>query len=263
MRLHVYTWGKSSAPPLVCLHGITASGRQFRGLAEEYLAERFYVLAPSLRGHGESGWEPPWNIETHVNDLLETLEREPATWIGHSFGGRLILELAARRPHLVRRAVLLEPVVQISAASAAADAELAFEDRSFASVEEAVADAVGAYPRAPRELVEQEAPDQLERGRDGRWRRRFSRPAYVTALSEMTRPPPRPELLNVPTLLVLAEVDSAVMPRQVEAYARALGDLIDVVYVPGRHSLFWEALTEMAEAIVRFHDRSFPSPRKQ
>jgi lipase len=164
MRLHLRTWGTLGARPLVCLHGITASGREFRRLAEERLAQRFFVLAPDLRGHGKSGWEPPWNIDTHVDDVLETLEREPATWIGHSFGCRLILELAARHPELLLRAVLLEPVVQISPEGAASDAELAFEDRSFASVEEAVADAARAYPRAPRELIEQEAPESLSRG---------------------------------------------------------------------------------------------------
>ena len=33
--------------------------------------------------------------------------------VGHSFGGRLVLELAARRPELVARAVLLDPAIQI------------------------------------------------------------------------------------------------------------------------------------------------------
>jgi lipase len=256
VRLHLHTWGTSGGPPLVCLHGITASGRQFRGLGDERLGQRFSVLAPDLRGHGESGWQPPWNIDAHLSDLLETVGCEPATWIGHSFGGRLVLELSAHHPEILLRAVLLEPVVQVSPEGAAADAEQAFEDRSFSSLEDAVADAAKAYPRAPRGLIEQEAPEQLERGLDGRWRRRFSRPAYVTALSEMTLPPPPPKSLAVPTLLVLAERGSAVTPGQIDAYVETLGDLIEVMYVPTSHSLLWEAHGEIGDAIARFCDPS-------
>jgi pimeloyl-ACP methyl ester carboxylesterase len=74
----------------------------------------------------------------------------------------------------------------------------------------------------------------------------------------MTLPPPPPESLAVPTLLMLAERESAVTPRQIEAYVEALGDLIEVVYVPSGHSLLWEALSEIGDAIARFHDQPFP-----
>ncbi len=112
MRLHVHEWGDRGSPTLVCLHGVTTHGRRFRKLAEERWADRFHVLAPDLRGHGESGYEPPWDIETHVADLIETVG-EAGTWVGHSFGGRLVLEVAKRQPELVARAVLLDPAIQI------------------------------------------------------------------------------------------------------------------------------------------------------
>ena len=37
----------------------------------------------------------------------------PAVWVGHSFGGRLVAELAARDPERVERAVLLDPALQV------------------------------------------------------------------------------------------------------------------------------------------------------
>src|SRR5437588_9527469 len=116
MRLHMHEWGDADAPALVCLHGITAHGRRFRRLAEERLARRFRVLAPDLRGHGRSGYEPPWTIAAHLEDVVETLAEagvERAAWIGHSFGGRLVLELAAREPDRLDRAALLDPVIQV------------------------------------------------------------------------------------------------------------------------------------------------------
>ena len=71
---------------MVCLHGVSGHGRRFRRLVEEHLADRFHVRALDLRGHGRSTWDEPWTIEQHVEDLLDTVT-EPATWIGHSFGG--------------------------------------------------------------------------------------------------------------------------------------------------------------------------------
>ena len=96
MLLHLHEWGDHDAPAIVCLHGITTHGLRFRRLAEERLAHRFRVLAPDLRGHGRSGWEPPWNLSTHLADVIETVDAAGvgrATWLGHSFGARLILEL--------------------------------------------------------------------------------------------------------------------------------------------------------------------------
>src|SRR5437660_11936135 len=107
MLLHLHEWGEPSAPPLVCLHGVTGHGRRFRRLAEERLAGRYRILAPDLRGHGFSDWEPPWTIATNVHDVLETLDDagvHRATFVGHSFGGRLVLELAVLDPDRIVRA---------------------------------------------------------------------------------------------------------------------------------------------------------------
>src|SRR4029077_16857379 len=64
MELNLHAWGDVNAPPVVFLHGLNAHGRRFRRLAEEQLADRFHVLAPDLRGHAGSGWEPPWTLAT-------------------------------------------------------------------------------------------------------------------------------------------------------------------------------------------------------
>src|SRR5215475_5028183 len=106
MTLHVHAWGDESLPPLVCVHGVTSHGARFAPVAER-LAWRFHVLAPDLRGHGRSSWEPPWTLEQHVEDLLETVPDEALRWVGHSLGGRIVLELTVRHPGRVDRAMLL------------------------------------------------------------------------------------------------------------------------------------------------------------
>jgi lipase len=113
MLLHLHEWGDASAPPVVCLHGVTGHGERFRRLAEERWTSA-HVIAPDLRGHGRSDWDPPWTIPTHLADLVETTDAlgiEQADWVGHSWGGRLVLELAAAHPERVRRAVLLDPAI--------------------------------------------------------------------------------------------------------------------------------------------------------
>ena len=122
MRLHSFEWGERDAPTIVCVHGATGHGERFRQLAEERWARRLRVLAMDLRGHGRSGWNPPWTIESHLSDLIETVDALGLTavdGVGHSFGGRLILELALRRSDLIKRAVLLDPAIQLSPAIAA------------------------------------------------------------------------------------------------------------------------------------------------
>src|ERR671933_601189 len=152
MLLHLHEWGERAAPPLVCLHGITAHGGRFRRLAEERLARRFRVLAPDLRGHGFSEWEPPWTLATQVADVLETVSAagvERAVWVGHSLGGRLVLEVAARAPDRVERIVLLDPAIQLlpHVGFDLADAER--RERFFTSPEEAVRVRLDNEPSAP------------------------------------------------------------------------------------------------------------------
>src|ERR1700730_14976186 len=121
--LHVHEWGATGAPPVVCLHGVTGHGRRFRRLAEERLTRRFHVLAPDLLGHGLSDWEPPWSIKAHLDAVLASLDRlevGAARWIGHSFGGRLVMELIARDRARVERGVLLDPGVLVPAPGALA-----------------------------------------------------------------------------------------------------------------------------------------------
>ena len=104
---------------MVCVHGVTAHGGRFRDLAGPLESKR--VVAVDLRGHGRSTWDAPWTVETHLADLLETADAlgiGEATWIGHSFGGRLVAELAATNPERVERAVLLDPAMHIDPAIA-------------------------------------------------------------------------------------------------------------------------------------------------
>jgi lipase len=259
LRLH--EWGDRAAPPLVCLHGVMAHGRRYRRLAEEGLAERFRVVAPDLRGHGRSGWEPPWDLATHLGDIIETVEAAGVTrasWLGHSFGGRLLLELASLEPERIERAVLLDPAVQVRPRHALERAEEERADRSFAGRDEAIEYRIAMDPlySTPREILEEEVEEHLVASDDGRLRYRYCQSAVVAAWSEMCTGPPPFEQARVPTLVVVGERSHLVTREQLDAWRTGHGDLLEVVTVPGGHMVLWDAYPDTAAAVGDFLTRS-------
>jgi lipase len=253
MRLHVHEWGDPAAPPVVCLHGVTGHGGRFRHLAARLPG--FRVLAFDLRGHGFSGWEPPWRIEVHLEDVLETVEAAgiaTATWIGHSFGGRLIVELAAREPDRVARAVLLDPAIRIRPDIALLLAEAERAERRFGSRGEALPPGAGGMLRTPPELIDEEREEHLEQQGDGTFRWRYCQSAVVAILGELAGWGPPPEQIRAPTLLVVGADESVVGRGQLDRYRRALGDRLEVVAVPGGHVVLWDAFAETADAVAEF-----------
>lgn len=209
MRLHVREWGDRRAPPFVCLHGVGATGATFSRLAERL---RHRVVAPDLRGHGGSAYEPPWRLETHADDVLETIgDLDAVAWIGHSLGGRLIVEIAQREPRTIRRAILLDPAIRIRPDRAL---ELAEEERTG----------------SPRDHCAS---------------------AAIALFGELAGPHARVEALRAPTLLVVPAGDSVVGPRQL-AYARRHVRDLRVATVPGGHDVLEDAFEETVQAVADF-----------
>ena len=155
MLLETHRWGEDRSDAVVCLHGVTQHGRVFAELARRLEADGRSVVAVDLRGHGGSGHQPPWDSETQVDDVLETIDAagaKTATWVGHSFGGRLAAGLAARVPERSEGLVLLDPAIGIPPAIALHRAEIDRLDWSFATADGAVnamlsSDLIVAAPR--------------------------------------------------------------------------------------------------------------------
>jgi lipase len=251
VTLHVHAWGAEDAPPLLCLHGITAWGGRFRRLATLRLAE-FRVLAPDLRGHGRSTREPPWDFDRHVADLVHMLDAhgiERAPIVGHSFGGRLGLELAARHPERLDVLVLLDPAVWVPPHIALTRAEELYVERSFPTLEAAIEFRLTLNAHASREIVAEDTRAHLELGSDGRYRPPWTRASVIAAFGEMAKPPPL-DGLRVRNLIVRGR-ESEVTPEAVaDACRQSIGS--EVAVVPGGHNLLWDAFDETADAILRF-----------
>ena len=107
---------QGAGPPLLLLHATMSSSRELGVLARR-LDGHFGVTSMDRRASGESSLAPgsavaPIDVAVHVADvaaLIEAVADEPLVVVGHSYGGCLALELAARRPELVGRVWVYEP----------------------------------------------------------------------------------------------------------------------------------------------------------
>lgn len=112
VELAVWHWGNPAAPPVVLVHGWGDSGATFAAVAAS-LHEDFFLIAPDLRGYGES---PPtaggyW-FPDYLRDLDACLDAlsgtRPVTLVGHSMGGNVCGLYAGIRPARIASLVLLE-----------------------------------------------------------------------------------------------------------------------------------------------------------
>lgn len=112
VRLAVRQTGADDAPAVLLLPGLGGLATVWDDLAARLTGAGRRALAVELRGHGESSWPGAgYNFETmaaDVAELIEALGSAAVDIVGHSLGGRVGLEVAAERPELVRRLVLVE-----------------------------------------------------------------------------------------------------------------------------------------------------------
>jgi lipase len=254
--LAVREWGDPEAPRVVFLHGVTSHGNHARELAEGWLADRYHVLAPDLLGHGDSPYEPPWSIPAHLDAVRAAIGESTAAWIGHSFGGRLALEVAARYPGLVTRLALLDPAILLPPHVALFAAENACKERAYDSFAEGIERRYeeSSLVSAPRELLERELGEHLAQSEDGRWRYRYCQAAVVAAYGEMASEPPPFSAVRVPTLLVLGKDSYVSYEHLLDAHREAAGALLELVRVDGGHTVLWDNLPDTAAAVSTFLD---------
>ena len=120
-RMAYTAFGDAAAPPVVCVHGLTRTGRDFDALASA-LADRFRVICPDLPGRGASEWLPDATLyqpPTYVQALAHLLASigRPVAWVGTSLGGICGMLVAAACGTPLTRLVLNDIGPSIPAAA--------------------------------------------------------------------------------------------------------------------------------------------------
>jgi pimeloyl-ACP methyl ester carboxylesterase len=112
LKLHYADWGNPDAPPLLLIHGGRDHCRSWDWVAEE-LRTDWHVIAPDLRGHGDSAWSPDGNYEMapfvyDLAQLIHQLDLAPVTIVSHSMGGNIAIRYTGLYPENVRKLVAIE-----------------------------------------------------------------------------------------------------------------------------------------------------------
>jgi len=112
LRLHYVDWGHPDRPPLLLLHGGRDHCRNWDWTAAA-LREQWHVIAPDLRGHGDSQWslDGSYTMAGYLYDLAQLIDQQrlaPVTIIAHSLGGSIALRYAGLYPETVARLVAIE-----------------------------------------------------------------------------------------------------------------------------------------------------------
>ena len=133
LRLHYADWGNDQKPPLILVHGGRDHCRAWDWVAER-LAPDWHVMAPDLRGHGDSAWADAggYVMLGFIYDLAQLIHQQataPVTLIGHSLGGNIATRFTGLYPELVRRLVCIEglgpsPKMEAEMAAKSVDARL-------------------------------------------------------------------------------------------------------------------------------------------
>jgi pimeloyl-ACP methyl ester carboxylesterase len=104
LDVHYLDSGNVGAPPVVCVHGYTSSAQAFNAPARHF-HDRFHIVAPDVRGHGESAWSRTgaYQYRDQVGDLagfVDHLGLAQFTLFGTSMGG--IIAMAYAEAHAQR-----------------------------------------------------------------------------------------------------------------------------------------------------------------
>jgi pimeloyl-ACP methyl ester carboxylesterase len=263
-------WG-TEEPELVFLHGAAQNAHTWDTVLLALGTPP--ALAVDLPGHGHSDWRPdrdygPWRNAEAMTELLEAVAPRATCIIGMSNGGASVIRLAAHRPDLCRRAVLVDVTPQIYHRGM----ELSRGDRGavalvvgppiFDTFDDMAGAAVAQSPLRPASGVGLGVRHNARRLDDGRWTWRYDR--FRSEMDPASGSSEHPEwfdftplwedvsAIDVPTLLVrggeslyVTDEDAAEMQRRDPS--------LDIVVVPGAgHAVQSDRPLELAAHIERF-----------
>ena len=236
LRLNYVDWGNADAPPLLLVHGGRDHARSWDWVAEE-LRHDWHIIAPDLRGHGDSAWSPDGNYEMaafvyDLAQLVHQLNLAPVTMIAHSMGGNIATRYAGIYPENVRKLVNIEGLGLSPKMQAERDAigiqkrfRQWIEDKRNAAgrTPKRYPNIEAAYDRMKAEnsyLTDEQARHLtvhgISRNEDGTWSWKFDNYLNIWAIFDM----PREDLLSIwqsitcPMLLLYGEKSWASNPEK-------------------------------------------------
>lgn len=207
LRLNYVDWGNPDAPPLLLVHGGRDHARSWDWVAQE-LRNDWHVIAPDLRGHGDSAWSPDGNYEMSgfvydLAQLVHQLNLPPVSIVAHSMGGNIATRYTGLYPENVRKLVSIEGLGLSPAMQAERDA-LGIRNRFRTWIDDkrkAAGRTPKRYPNIEAALERMKAENTyltdeqarhltvhgISRNEDGTWSWKFDNYLNIWAIFDMPR----------------------------------------------------------------------------
>ena len=141
-QISVTTWGeKTSAPPIICVHGLTRNSRDFDKLAAA-LAIDTQIICPDIVGRGKSDWVSNQSLYDYaqyaadMTHLINELQLGQVNWIGTSMGGLIGMMMAAMPQSPVKKLIINDVGPYLEAAALDRIANYVGHAPTFASLQE-------------------------------------------------------------------------------------------------------------------------------
>jgi 3-oxoadipate enol-lactonase len=243
-----------SGPPLVLLHGLTATRRYVLQGSRLLAREGFRLISYDARAHGESDPGDGYEYSDLAADLVDVLESrgvDAAVLVGHSMGAATAIRVALERPELVSALVQITPAY--AGKPYLEDASLAYWDRLAAGLESDGADGFMRVFEPPDDKRFRDAVLKFTR-------QRMERHRHPEALAQAVRVVPRSEAfdgldrladIEVPALVVGShdEPDPTHPLAVAQEYARRLPQGKLVIEDEGEPPLAWQG-AQLSHAIL-------------
>lgn len=239
-------------PRLLLLHGLADSAVVWTSLGN-YLSNRYHIVAPDMRGHGESSKpETGYTFASAIADLealMAHLNWPQAHILGHSWTGKLAPIWARQNPDRFGSMILVDPIFIIKMPDVM-KLTLPIVYRKldclkcmgpFASLSQAETAAKLSGEYAGWSDVQQIIfQNQIEQKSNGSWGSKFTIPARNQIFTEVMKVAGLTQNIDIPTLFVQPETGVNRMAWQMQPYKTYLKNL-SIEKVPGNH---WPFLTE-------------------
>lgn len=208
-------FGGAGLPPLVILHGMLGSSRNWL-TAGPRLSEKFHVMAVDLRNHGGSPHADDMSYEAMAGDVLAWLDLrglERAVYLGHSLGGKVAMLLACRNPARVDRLVVADIAPKDYAWASNREAFAAMNALDLDTLKSRAAAEHQFEARVPSASMRKFLLTNLERTPAGGWRWQINLPVLTAALPALERNPLRAgDRFSGPALFIAGGRSQYVLP---------------------------------------------------
>ncbi len=258
-----YSEWNQGKEPLILLHGL-ADHRLVWSELGNFLSEKYHIIAPDLRGHGESSKpETGYTFAEIIEDLealLQHLNIAKINIIGHSWGGKLAAIWVTKKPNLFNSLVLVDPFF--------IDKMPSWFELTFPILYKLLPflKMLGPFPdyqsaenlaktlkqyKGWSTLQQEVFKTGIEQKSDGKWGSKFAIQARNEIFSDVMKVAGLTEKIDTPTLFIKPKHGLNRTEFQLKPYKKYLTNL-QIKEVPGNHWPFLVASDPFNQIVAQF-----------